>query len=444
MIPAAFDYAKAGSADEALSLLAEHGDEAKLLAGGHSLLPLMKLRLASPAMLIDIGPIKRPVVRQGRRRPHRHRRARRATATSRRPICSSSRCRSSLTPPARSAIRRCVIAARSAARIAHSDPASDLPAVVLALGGTMVAQVEQAASARSRRLTSSPGFLESALAPDELLTEIRVPKVAGAGWSFQKFNRRAQDWAIVGVAARAATARRASHWSTWARRRCAPAPSSRPSPAVRRRPTRRSTRPRARRPQPTSTRASSTASTSPGCSCAAPSRKPAPEPVAELDVVACRRGGARVGALSSMRRTRAATSLGRPIRCRTAASRRRRISGRPTRDHEPSQGGVGAAVDLQRDSGEVLRLFGAEERDDLTEVAGVADGAARDAARRVGGVAVELDEPRGGVQTREDRVHGDAVLRDLSRERAQEARRAGARGVRQDQARRSVGAPRSR
>ena len=58
MIPAAFDYAKAGSADEALSLLTQHGDDAKLLAGGHSLLPLMKLRLASPAMLIDIGPIK--------------------------------------------------------------------------------------------------------------------------------------------------------------------------------------------------------------------------------------------------------------------------------------------------------------------------------------------------------------------------------------------------
>jgi carbon-monoxide dehydrogenase medium subunit len=83
--------------------------------------------------------------------------------------------------------------------IAHSDPASDLPAVILALGGSMVAK-----SATGERVIPAAdfftGFLESALAPDELLTEIRVPKISG-GWGFQKFNRRAQDWAIVGVAA---------------------------------------------------------------------------------------------------------------------------------------------------------------------------------------------------------------------------------------------------
>ena len=84
--------------------------------------------------------------------------------------------------------------------IAHSDPASDLPATVLALGGSMVAK-----GPNGERVIAAEdfftGFLESALAPDELLTEIRVPKMPGAGWSFQKFNRRAQDWAIVGVAA---------------------------------------------------------------------------------------------------------------------------------------------------------------------------------------------------------------------------------------------------
>ena len=66
VIPAAFDYVRAGSADEAISLLAEHGDEAKLLAGGHSLLPLMKLRLATPSVLVDIGRLERPVVHPGR------------------------------------------------------------------------------------------------------------------------------------------------------------------------------------------------------------------------------------------------------------------------------------------------------------------------------------------------------------------------------------------
>jgi carbon-monoxide dehydrogenase medium subunit len=84
--------------------------------------------------------------------------------------------------------------------ISHGDPASDLPAVVLALGATLVAR----GPGGERTIEASDffqGFLETALAPDELLTEIRVPKVAGAGWSFQKFNRRAQDWAIVGVAA---------------------------------------------------------------------------------------------------------------------------------------------------------------------------------------------------------------------------------------------------
>jgi carbon-monoxide dehydrogenase medium subunit len=84
--------------------------------------------------------------------------------------------------------------------IAHSDPASDLPATTLALGATYVAQGPNG----TREIPATEffhGFLQTALEPDEMLTEIRVPKMNGAGWSFQKFNRRAQDWAIVGVAA---------------------------------------------------------------------------------------------------------------------------------------------------------------------------------------------------------------------------------------------------
>ena len=84
--------------------------------------------------------------------------------------------------------------------IAHADPASDLPATTLALNATYVVQ----GASGTREIAAKDfylGFLESALAADEIITEIRVPKMAGAGWNFQKFNRRAQDWAIVGVAA---------------------------------------------------------------------------------------------------------------------------------------------------------------------------------------------------------------------------------------------------
>jgi carbon-monoxide dehydrogenase medium subunit len=84
--------------------------------------------------------------------------------------------------------------------LAHGDPASDLPAVVLALRGDIVVR----GSGGERVIAADDffrGFLETALAPDEIITEVRVPKTGGAGWAFEKFNRRAQDWAIVGVAA---------------------------------------------------------------------------------------------------------------------------------------------------------------------------------------------------------------------------------------------------
>ena len=200
MIPAAFDYARASSADEAMNLLAEHGDEAKLLAGGHSLLPLMKLRLAQPAILIDVGRLGelRGIRDAG---DHvaigaltRHREVETSDLLNREvPIL----------PAATAEVGDPQVRHRGTigGSLAHADPASDLPAVLLALGGSLVAR----SSARGERVIAATdfftGFLESALEADELLTEIRVPKVPDAGWSFQKFNRRAQDWAIVGVAA---------------------------------------------------------------------------------------------------------------------------------------------------------------------------------------------------------------------------------------------------
>lgn len=198
MIPASFDYVRADSVDAALAALAEHGDEAKLLAGGHSLLPLMKLRLAAPSVLVDVGRLDdlRYINDAG---DHiaigaltRHRDLEISTMLAADAPLLAHAAGHVGDPQVR---HRGTIGGS----LAHADPASDLPAVILAMGGTLVATGPNG----SREIAASDfftGFLESALAPDELLTEIRVPKLDTQGWSFQKFNRRAQDWAIVGVA----------------------------------------------------------------------------------------------------------------------------------------------------------------------------------------------------------------------------------------------------
>jgi carbon-monoxide dehydrogenase medium subunit len=199
MIPAAFDYVRADSADHALSLLTEHGDDAKLLAGGHSLLPLMKLRLATPSVLIDVGRLQELsfVNDAGDHLAI-------GALTRHRDLETSSvlQAGAPLLAHVASHVGDPQVRHRGTigGSIAHADPASDLPAAVLAYGGSMVARGpdgEREIAARD----FFTGFLESALRPDELLTEIRIPKVNAAGWSFQKFNRRAQDWAIVGVCA---------------------------------------------------------------------------------------------------------------------------------------------------------------------------------------------------------------------------------------------------
>ena len=198
MIPARFDYVRAGSAEEAVALLAEHGDDAKLLAGGHSLLPLMKLRLARPSVLIDVGRLRElSYVRDAGDHVAV------GALTRHRDVETDELLRASvpLLAAAASQVGDPQVRHRGTigGSLAHGDPASDLPAVVLALGATLVAQ----GPAGTREIAANDfftGFLETALAPDEVLTEIRIPKPA-AGWSFQKFNRRAQDWAIVGVAA---------------------------------------------------------------------------------------------------------------------------------------------------------------------------------------------------------------------------------------------------
>src|SRR5258706_1121696 len=199
MFPAPFDYVRAGSIDEALSLIGEHGEDAKFLAGGHSLLPLMKLRLAQPSVLVDVGRLKDlSYIREAGDQIAigaltRHRDVE-TSALLQKNVAILAHAASQVGDPQ---VRHRGTIGGS---IAHSDPASDLPATTLALGATYVAQGPNG----TREIAAGDffqGFLETALAADEMLTEIRVPKMRGAGWNFQKFNRRAQDWAIVGVAA---------------------------------------------------------------------------------------------------------------------------------------------------------------------------------------------------------------------------------------------------
>ena len=199
MIPAPFDYVRAESADQAISLVGEHGDEAKFIAGGHSLLPLMKLRLAQPTVLIDIGRLS------GLSYIEEHGNEVRIGALTRHMDVENSGVLAEHAPllaHAASHVGDPQVRHRGTigGSIAHADPASDLPATTLAMGATYVAKGPNG----TREIAASDfylSFLTSALAPDEILTEIRIPKMKGAGWSFQKFNRRAQDWAIVGVAA---------------------------------------------------------------------------------------------------------------------------------------------------------------------------------------------------------------------------------------------------
>src|SRR5690348_15923760 len=199
MIPAAFDYVRAGSADEAVAALAEHGDDAKLLAGGMSLIPLMKLRLATPTMLIDVGRISDlSYIRDagdhlaiGALTRHRD------VETS---DLLGQQCGVLHAVAAQVGDNQVRHRGTLGGSVAHGHPASDLPAALLALDATFV--VRGQAGERTIAATDFfQGFLETALGPDELLTEIRVPKTGASGFSYQKFHRRAQDWSIVGAVA---------------------------------------------------------------------------------------------------------------------------------------------------------------------------------------------------------------------------------------------------
>jgi aerobic carbon-monoxide dehydrogenase medium subunit len=202
MIPAPFEYRRVDSADEAIQALGADPD-AKLLAGGHSLLPLMRLRLARPPTLVDISRIEdlKYVREDG---DHiaigaltRHHDV--ANSEALRELCPIvSHAAGEIGDPQ---VRHVGTIGGS---VAHADPASDMPTVLLALGAEMVIRGPNGATRSAEAGGFFKGLFEPDLAPSEVLTEIRVPKTAGRGWSYQKFHRRAQDWALVGVAAVAA------------------------------------------------------------------------------------------------------------------------------------------------------------------------------------------------------------------------------------------------
>ena len=198
MIPAAFEYFSPISVDEAVALLREQPD-AKVLAGGQSLMPVLRLRLAAPESIVDIGKIDElrgvrddgDVLVIGAMTPH-------STVQSDRLVAAHAR----LVSLATATIADPQVRHRGTfgGSLAHADPAGDLPAVAVALDASFVI-----AGPDGRRTVAAADFFQgvfsTALAEDELLVEIRVPKYTGWGAHYEKFSRVAQQWSIVAVAA---------------------------------------------------------------------------------------------------------------------------------------------------------------------------------------------------------------------------------------------------
>ena len=199
MIPEGFEYVRADSVDDAVALLESHGLEAKVLAGGHSLIPLMKLRLAAPGVLVDIA----------RLQELRYVRDDGDTVS----IGSLVRHADLLRDPLIAAKAPLVAAVAAVVgdrqvrhrgtiggSVVHADPAADFPCALLAAGATFVV----AGPAGERQVPASEmftGYFSTTLDPSEILVEIRVPALdRGQGWAYEKFTQRAQDWAIVAAA----------------------------------------------------------------------------------------------------------------------------------------------------------------------------------------------------------------------------------------------------
>ena len=204
MYPAPFEYHRASSVQDALALLSQYGDDAKLLAGGHSLIPVMKLRFTAPSHLIDIGrlPELSGVTEAGGT-------LRIGAATRHADVIASPvvRAKAPILAEAASHIGDPLIRNMGTigGSVAHADPAADLPAVLLALGATMVAR----GPGGERTISVDDFFTDvftTALRPDEILVRIDVPPPGGsAGGAYAKNADPASGYAIVGIAAQLTT-----------------------------------------------------------------------------------------------------------------------------------------------------------------------------------------------------------------------------------------------
>jgi carbon-monoxide dehydrogenase medium subunit len=199
-IPAAFDYHVAQTVDDAVALLEQYGDEAKLLAGGHSLLPTMKLRMAQPGHLIDLGRIDG--LSYIREEPG-YIAIGALTAYSKIERSSVLRRHFALLPEGTALIGDQQVRNRGTigGSVAHSDPAADMPGLVLALKATVVVRGPKG----QREITADNFFLDlfaTALEPNEVITEIRVPLLpARSGSAYEKLANRASHYAVAGSAA---------------------------------------------------------------------------------------------------------------------------------------------------------------------------------------------------------------------------------------------------
>jgi carbon-monoxide dehydrogenase medium subunit len=194
MIPAEFDYTAPDTLEDAIQAVIDGGEDAKLLAGGHSLLPLMKLRLAAPTLLVDLRKVpglhgiqrENGTWRIGALTPH-------AALEHTPDLGVVSRVAGTIADPQ---VRNRGTIGGS---LAHGDPASDLPAVMLICDASVTLQ---GAGGNQRTVGANDlfrNYLETAIEPAEVLTEVRIPAYDGWGYSYQKFNRRSEDWAMVAV-----------------------------------------------------------------------------------------------------------------------------------------------------------------------------------------------------------------------------------------------------
>jgi aerobic carbon-monoxide dehydrogenase medium subunit len=198
VIPSRFEYVAAGSAAEAVDLLRQYGDDAKLLAGGHSLLPMMKVRLAAPSVLVDIGaiPALSYVRVEGGQLAIGAATTHQAVSTS--PVV---RAQAPLLAWSAGLVGDPQVRHRGTigGSLAHADPAADLPMALSAVDGRVVVL----GPSGQREIGADEffqGYFETALAPDEIIVEVRMPVRPDQPWGYQKFTRRANDWAIVAVA----------------------------------------------------------------------------------------------------------------------------------------------------------------------------------------------------------------------------------------------------